>query len=156
MCLVLGDPSLLEREIDSGIGLMRLLADGGDSLDVLPGAPVSAEIRERAQGVVDHTPDRLLAALDGGVPEGSSRATAIATAVIEDAEDLRHFAAGYSQVVTLLAARIGTLLANDTMSVADLDAFMRGRRFEVWTAAARDAPRSQRGSGVQGRPSASR
>ena len=127
----LGDPARLRGELENALERMRLLAGAGDTLDVLPGEPVSRELRERARVVVDHAPDRLLAALDGGAPEGSSWAMAVLEAVREDAVNLSVFATGYPQVLAALGSRIGRLLLTDSLTLAELDAFLAGRRFEM-------------------------
>jgi hypothetical protein len=126
-----GDPERLRNEIERAVERMRLLAGAGDSLDVLPGTPISRRLRDRAREVVDHAPHRLLAALDGGVPDGSSRPLAVFKAMVADADKLRVFSIGYPRILATVVARVGSLLLTDSLTLAEVDAFLAGRRFEL-------------------------
>ena len=134
--LPFGDVRGLHLQIDKGIQRM-------ESLDIIPGASLPETLRSRARQVADRAPRRLLAALDGGVPEGSTRGAAILQAAREDGRSLGAFLIDYPRVLSLAGTHVVHLLATDSLTLAEIAAFLEGRNFRVREAPSRPTRRRQ-------------
>lgn len=124
--LAAGDGRPLKRAVEDGIEDVRRLAESADMQELLPAPMVSDRLRERARLLVERTPERLLEAL---APEGGdARPGEVMSAALADAGNLRVFLALYPQVLMLIGADVGRVLAAGEVSFSELEAFMEGRR----------------------------
>jgi len=128
---LLGDTTGLRRQIEEAVERMRFLSEAGGALDGLPIDPLPEDLRDRARLVLSHAPHRLLTALENGSSGQSAHTADVLKAMLEDADNLQIFTRGYLEVTGRIGAKIAKLLLTDTLTLADLDAFLAGRRFEV-------------------------
>lgn len=127
-----GDTRRILRVMREGLEELRLVAAHDDMDELLPALPISATLRRRAQKIVDHPPKSLLAAL----AQRPVRVGEVFKALIQDAEPLRLFLVNYPQVVTLLGANTGLMLAAGLVDVGEIEDYVRddGAKGTPWSA----------------------
>lgn len=126
--LAFSDTRQMRQTIEKGLQEMRQLADSADMQDLLPTPMVSESLQHSARQIVDRAPRRFLAALADDAEGAAPRFGALLRAAMEDGENLRHFLIAYPRAMTLIGADVGKLLFAGSITFAEMEAFLAGRR----------------------------